>query len=652
MEPEPLPRRLAAIVSVDLVGYSALAERDEAAAAVSVATLRAELERAAAAHAGRLFSSAGDGFMLEFPSADSALEAALAVLAATSRQTPLRIGIHLGDVTVTASGDLLGHAVNIAARLREEAAKNCILASEAIHDLARGPNRTRLAPSGRIHIDKTSDSIDAFAFDPSGGMPIARGRRFRPRALAAASVSVIAIAAFAVAVWTATTMGGNRQSMMREIAAGVTQQMTSSMDGQEMIDGTFATLAALDQSSAPQERRALRLIRRGEISAAVGALEAFAVDLARQGASDSASAALARAGAIAQAEDKERALANFRQAAQMAPNSLDRYADLLRAVAGAEGYAQALSLARDTIEDRESRSDITAFAHLYTSLLAGDLSDVRQQRRAIDAAAPIIAAGGDPYLAALEKIARGYLALSELDLDAARALYLEGRAAMSLLPGHERDHQQGWLTVLSARGDFETAWNDGRGFIAERQAAGAPPSAQMMITTCIAGLEVARVAMVKPLCVEGAAGLSGTVGEPSGEVALAMLATEEGDFVAAQAHLEAARRSRWFSQLPANVFYIGWSEARLAAARGDLAAMSASIDRTLRQVRGSSAMVARAPMFVALLERVRADGALAAGAVGDACSALGRSVVAYRRVGGEEGARSAERLRHGLACTT
>jgi class 3 adenylate cyclase len=60
-------RKLATIMSVDVAGYSRAAEADDGAAAASVTRLRAALEAAIAPNNGRIFNTAGDGFMIEFP---------------------------------------------------------------------------------------------------------------------------------------------------------------------------------------------------------------------------------------------------------------------------------------------------------------------------------------------------------------------------------------------------------------------------------------------------------------------------------------------------------------------------------------------------------------------------------------------------------
>src|SRR5215470_17247538 len=129
-------RKLATILSLDVAGYSRAAERNDAAAAEGVRQIRALIGEVVSPLGGRIFSSAGDGFMLEFPSATAGVRAAMALLeesASAQRALPLiRIGLHLGEVMVEESGDLLGHGVNVAARLQALAETGSALVSEAV----------------------------------------------------------------------------------------------------------------------------------------------------------------------------------------------------------------------------------------------------------------------------------------------------------------------------------------------------------------------------------------------------------------------------------------------------------------------------------------------------------------------------------------
>lgn len=119
-------RRLAAIMVTDIVAYSRLIEADEARTLAAIRTLRSEVvDPLIADHRGRIFKLMGDGAIVEFGSVVDAVVCAVALQEGTTvRQQDVppesrivfRIGINVGDVVVE-DGDLLGDAVNIAARL-------------------------------------------------------------------------------------------------------------------------------------------------------------------------------------------------------------------------------------------------------------------------------------------------------------------------------------------------------------------------------------------------------------------------------------------------------------------------------------------------------------------------------------------------------
>lgn len=140
-------RRLAAVYFADLVGYTALSARDEAAALALVALLQRLGRELVAAHGGRIVKFVGDALLAEFPSAESAVQSALALDAslrdaAQARGTPasLRTGVHLGELTFAPDGDVYGDGVNVAARLQSEAGAGRVLVSEDVwRQLRRRP---------------------------------------------------------------------------------------------------------------------------------------------------------------------------------------------------------------------------------------------------------------------------------------------------------------------------------------------------------------------------------------------------------------------------------------------------------------------------------------------------------------------------------
>jgi TolB-like protein/class 3 adenylate cyclase/Flp pilus assembly protein TadD len=139
MATQHLERRLSAVLAADVAGYSRLVGIDEEGTLARLRSLRVELiDPAIAAHRGRIIKTTGDGILVEFPSVVDAGRCALDVQRGIARRNEeiaadhriaFRIGIHLGDVVVDGA-DLLGDAVNIAARLEGIAEAGGITLSE------------------------------------------------------------------------------------------------------------------------------------------------------------------------------------------------------------------------------------------------------------------------------------------------------------------------------------------------------------------------------------------------------------------------------------------------------------------------------------------------------------------------------------------
>jgi adenylate cyclase len=154
-------RKLTAVVALDVAGYSARTEADEVAATAEVSALHEVIEQVAARYAGRIFNTAGDGFMLEFLSSLAAVEAALEL--AERCEPKVRVGVHVGDVIVQPNGDLLGHGVNVAARLMAKCDPGSALISADVRRMIRGPIADRLIARGPLHLDKMAETIEAYA---------------------------------------------------------------------------------------------------------------------------------------------------------------------------------------------------------------------------------------------------------------------------------------------------------------------------------------------------------------------------------------------------------------------------------------------------------------------------------------------------------
>jgi adenylate cyclase len=133
-------RKLAAILAADVVGFSRLTGADEDRTLARLRALRSDLiNPTIAVHNGRVVKRTGDGALVEFRSVVDAVRCAVEIQNGMvernaglppERRIEFRIGIHIGDVVEESDGDLMGDAVNIAARLEGIAEPGAICLSE------------------------------------------------------------------------------------------------------------------------------------------------------------------------------------------------------------------------------------------------------------------------------------------------------------------------------------------------------------------------------------------------------------------------------------------------------------------------------------------------------------------------------------------
>lgn len=139
---QSLSRRLVAVMALDTAGYSRLMHEDEEGTHRRLTALMREvIEPAIEANSGQIVKKTGDGALVMFPRAETAVRAAIAIQREMRRRTGrgesaarrivFRIGINLGSVIVE-QDDIYGDGVNIAARLEGIAHPGTILVSEAV----------------------------------------------------------------------------------------------------------------------------------------------------------------------------------------------------------------------------------------------------------------------------------------------------------------------------------------------------------------------------------------------------------------------------------------------------------------------------------------------------------------------------------------
>ncbi|RJQ87919.1 MAG: adenylate cyclase [Desulfobacteraceae bacterium] len=142
MTTQGFDRKLSAILSADVAGYSRLMSADEEATVRTLTAYRALIEELAIRHKGRIVDSPGDNILVEFVSVVHAVECGFAFQAALitenaklpdDRRMQFRIGINLGDV-LQEGPRIYGDGVNIAARMESLAAAGGICISGVVYD--------------------------------------------------------------------------------------------------------------------------------------------------------------------------------------------------------------------------------------------------------------------------------------------------------------------------------------------------------------------------------------------------------------------------------------------------------------------------------------------------------------------------------------
>ena len=165
-----MKRKIAAIFAADIAGYSRLVAEDEEETLRRLASYRLVTDDFIARSGGRIFNTAGDAVLAEFPSAVEAVRCAIDIQESLrtrnmayppSRQMSFRIGITIGDV-VERDGDLLGDGVNIAARLEGLAEVGGICISRAVHEQVANKLSVQFADIGAQEVKNIPTPVHAY----------------------------------------------------------------------------------------------------------------------------------------------------------------------------------------------------------------------------------------------------------------------------------------------------------------------------------------------------------------------------------------------------------------------------------------------------------------------------------------------------------
>ena len=197
-------RKLAAIMFTDMVGYSALAQRDDKLALELLQEHRQLLRGIFPRFHGTEIKTIGDAFLVEFGSALEAAQCAIEIQrtlakrnhdVGADRRIELKIGIHIGDV-VHREGDVYGDGVNIASRIEQLAGAGGICVSMDVERQIRNALEARFEKFVSADLKNISLPMDLFRIV----LPWESGTKAAPTSPNASKKSPVVVSIVALAV--------------------------------------------------------------------------------------------------------------------------------------------------------------------------------------------------------------------------------------------------------------------------------------------------------------------------------------------------------------------------------------------------------------------------------------------------------------------
>ena len=172
-------RSLAAVMFLDMVGFTALAQADEQGAMAALDACRAVVRRALAEHGGVEIKTMGDAVLAELPSALAAVRCAVAIQEAFAARTSpdsgppigVRIGVHVGDV-IRREGDILGDAVNLASRIEPLAPPGGLCISRPVFEQVWNKVGEEFVSMGLLSLKNVRKPMEVYRWDRRAAAPV------------------------------------------------------------------------------------------------------------------------------------------------------------------------------------------------------------------------------------------------------------------------------------------------------------------------------------------------------------------------------------------------------------------------------------------------------------------------------------------------
>ena len=344
-------RRLSTILMADVFGYSRMMGENEEQTVRTLRGHRKVFDELLKAHKGRIFNTAGDAILAEFPSAVEAVRCATEIQTALRTRNEhlpeaqrmwFRIGINLGDVIVQ-GGDLLGDGVNVAARIQAIAEPGGVCISGSVYDQIQNKLTLQIRQLGEKSFKNIAQPVRTFSISDDGSAPRPLGLRWRAARkgplVATAVVLVGLMAVGATGLWlyrdyslrvAEETRRVDEAKRAAELQLKVEQEKLAALSAQKeakLLSELQAAKDALTQAEASkrkaeQDRTAAELAQRearlqGDLKSAKEALtKAEASEKKAEEERKAATAAMQGAEAAAKKAAEAERLAAAAQAAQ------------------------------------------------------------------------------------------------------------------------------------------------------------------------------------------------------------------------------------------------------------------------------------------------------------------------------------------------
>jgi adenylate cyclase len=211
MAQEGFKRKLTAILSADVEGYSRLMGEDEDATIRTLTAYRELMSTIIQKHRGRVIDSPGDNLLAEFLSVVDAVRCAVEIQEELrirnaelpeNRMMKIRIGINLGDV-VEEGERIYGDGVNITARVEGLAEGGGICISGTVYDSIKNKLSLGYESLGEHTVKNIKEPVRVYRMriGPEAAIPVAREEKVGPRRWHKATLAVAAVLVMVAGAW-------------------------------------------------------------------------------------------------------------------------------------------------------------------------------------------------------------------------------------------------------------------------------------------------------------------------------------------------------------------------------------------------------------------------------------------------------------------